>query len=200
MTTGTQRKEEYATEIARLFPRRGEWSEEDYFALPESNQIVELSNGEIIMPPPPGEPHQKASLELVTRLVNYVTAHDLGIVRYAPVAVRLWEGKIREPDVIFFRKEHADRIKGTYYEPPDLAVEIISPGSRKTDEVDKLAEYAQAGIPEYWLVDLEKKMLRVNLLREGETVYHLAATYTAGQVARSETISGFEIEVGVLLP
>lgn len=77
--------------------------------------------------------------------------------------------------------------------PPDWVAEVISPGSRTVDEVDKLADYAKAGVPEYWLVDLEAGTIRVNVLA-GES-YRLAATCEAGQTARAETIDSFTIPV-----
>ncbi len=107
-------KQVYATDIAKLFPLQGEWSEDDYFALPETNRIVELSEGQIIMPPFPGEQHQRGSIYLAAALLLFVDEQDLGIVREAPAPVRLWEGKVREPDVLFIRKEHRDRIKAQY--------------------------------------------------------------------------------------
>lgn len=190
----------YATEIASLFPVQGEWTEDDYFALPETNRIVELSDGEIIMPPmPPGDAHQKASIWLASSLLMFVDGHNLGTVRSAPLSVRLWEGKIREPDVLFVRTDHLDRIGEKYIGPPDWVAEILSPRTRKTDVVDKLKEYAQAGIPEYWMIDTKKKTVRVYVLREDEKSYTLAATYTSGQVARSETIEGFGISVDRML-
>ncbi len=86
-----------------------------------------------------------------------------------------------------FAKSTEIASKRSTYDAPDWVAEIISPGARKTDEVDKLAEYAQAGIPEYWIIDLKKKTVRVYLLPEGGKEYTLAATYTSGQAARSVT-------------
>lgn len=187
----------YTVEVAWLFPPRGHWTEDAYFSLPDTNYFVELSDGELIMPPLPGEDHQYGSIELVFWLKQHVDEHNLGIVRYAPLPVRLWEGKIREPDVLFISKDHLDRVGKQAYGPPDWVAEIISPGTRRTDEVEKLAEYAQAGIPEYWLLDPENRTIRVYRLGEG-SAYRLAATYGMGDVAKSETISGFEIRVAAL--
>ena len=57
-----QSEKTYLTQIARLFPRQGEWTEETFFMLPESNQIVELVNGEVIIMPPPRMTTIKAQL------------------------------------------------------------------------------------------------------------------------------------------
>jgi Uma2 family endonuclease len=191
METG---QEVYVTEIAKLFPPQGRWTEDEYFALPDANRIIELSDGELIMSPPPTFEHQRAVGELFYALKQHVDAGDLGTAAVAPLAIRLWEGKIREPDVMFFSRAHRDRIGGEVSGPPDWVAEVISPGTKKTDEVEKLAEYAQAGIAEYWLVDPGERTIRVYVLH-GEAAYTLAACYTAGQVARAETVEGFAVAV-----
>jgi Uma2 family endonuclease len=189
----------YALAIASLFPNQGEWTEEDYFALPETPRIVELSNGELIVNPPPTPAHQQATGNLYSALRTFVASRDLGSVLFAPVAVRLTEGRIREPDVLFVRRENLHRIGETGIDgPPDWVAEVISPGTRRTDEEDKLAEYAQARIAEYWLVDLENRTIRVFALAGSD--YHPAGAYEAGQVARSETLEGFAVKVEAIIP
>jgi Uma2 family endonuclease len=188
-------QEGYVTEIARLFPRQGEWTERDFFALPESTRPLELARGKIVMAPAPDDRHQHISGELFFALKAHVDAHQLGVVRHAPYDVRLFPGTIRQPDLVFIRSEHMDRIVGRYFDgPPDWVAEIISPGSRELDEEVKLVEYAQAGVPEYWLVDPENRTIRVYTL-QGEA-YTLTSTASSGQVAHSTTIEGFEVPVG----
>ncbi len=190
----------YVTEIAMLFPRQGQWTAGDYFALPDSNRIVELVKGELIMAPPPSIDHQRISSVLYRLLYNFVADNKLGEVLYAPLAVQLGDDHYREPDIIFVRQENRDRIKELYIDgPPDWVAEVISPGTRKADEVDKLKEYAQAGIPEYWLVDPDHRTIRVYALHGGDT-YILAGTYTEGQTARSETLVGFEVAIDQIFP
>ncbi len=185
----------YADWIAQLFPPQGKWRESDYFALPDAMQIIELSDGEITMSPTPSYRHQESVAVVGFRLRQLVEENGLGKVIIAPFAVRLWEGKIREPDVLFIRKENLDRIKSTHLDgPPDWIAEVISPGSRGTDEVDKLAEYAQAGVPEYWLLDPEDRTIRVYHL--GAAAYGLKGAYIPTQTVASVTIPGFEVQVG----
>lgn len=182
----------YSTEIARLFPPQGQWSEEDYFALPDSMQIIELSDGEIVMPAPPVPLHQQIVMRLGFALNDFARKSDLGSVYLAPVSVRLWKGKIREPDFLFIRKEHANRVHETRIEgAPDWVAEVISPGTRKTDEGQKILDYAQAGIPEYWLIDPKKETIRVYHL--ADVRYELIRTYAIAETARAETMPGFEI-------
>jgi Uma2 family endonuclease len=92
------------------------------------------------------------------------------------------------------RKERYDQIGPKYVEAPvDWIAEIISPGSRKTDTEKKLSEYAQAGIPEYWVLDSKYEMISVYVLEDG--VYILRAMYKAGDIAEAVTIPGFRIAV-----
>lgn len=190
----TASQDAYAVQLAKLFPPQGKWTEEDYFALPETNHIVEISGGVLVIPPVPTYAHQRTVGAVYSALKRHVDSHDLGTAVVSPLTVRLWEGTIREPDVLFYRKEHRDRIGERWSEPPDWVAEVVLPGTKNTDEVDKLAEYAKAGIPEYWLVDIKDMTIRVYALRGGE-VYTLVETYRAGEIARSETIAGFEVMV-----
>jgi Uma2 family endonuclease len=186
----------YLMALARLFPPQGKWTEQDYFALPQTNEHIELANGRITVSPGPDNAHQFAVEELYSALRAYAQPAELGRARFAPFDVRLFPDTIRQPDVFFIRKEHMDRVTRRFLDgPPDWVAEVISTGSRTVDEEEKLHEYAQAGVPEYWLVDPEDRSVRVYVLPEGKESYNLAATYTAEQTARSETLPGFEVPV-----
>src|SRR5688572_32856156 len=91
----------YVTWLPQLFPEQGAWTEEDYFALPDSNRIIELTNGAISMSPPPTPEHQLIADFLTFMLTGFVRQNKLGKVISSPIAVRLWQGKIREPDILF---------------------------------------------------------------------------------------------------
>lgn len=110
---------------------------------------------------------------------------------FAPLAVRLWPGKIREPDILFYTQAHSERIGELISGPPDLVVEVPSPGTRKTDRHDKFYEYAQANIAEYWIVDPEAESVEVFILDDG--VFSLLVKAGLGEKAYSQLLSGFEI-------
>lgn len=192
-------QQSYVSEVAALFPPQGEWMEADYFALPDTTRIVELSEGKITVSPPPSPRHQETVGNLYSMLRSYVEDRNLGRVFFAPIAVRLWEGKIREPDVLFVRVEHTGRVGDTFIDgPPDWVAEVISPGSRRVDEVDKVAEYAQAGVPEYWQIDPAARTIRVFVLR-GDA-YHVAGEYRADDEAVSPTLNEFRIPIDAIIP
>lgn len=187
---------ELTLEVAQLWPPRGQWTEADYFTLPDTNRYVELSEGELIMPPHPTRSHQKAVEELFVRLRTFVQDNELGEVHVAPLPVRLWPGKIREPDVLFVAREHSDRIGEQFFGAPDLVMEVTSPGTRRTDRVEKLVEYAQAGVEEYWIVDPEAQTIEVFELRQD--TYVLLDKWGVGETARSALLEGFTMAVGDL--
>jgi Uma2 family endonuclease len=179
--------------VAQLFPRQGQWTEADYFALPETNRYVELSEGRLVMPPHPTNTHQAVVGRLFRWLDEFVQERNLGVVRLAPLPVRLWPGKVREPDVLFVAREHGDRVDEQYFGPPDLVMEVMSPGTRRVDRSEKPAEYARASVAEYWIVDPSAQTVEVFVLREGS--YQLLARWSSGQIARSVLLDGFEILV-----
>ena len=179
--------------VADLFPPQGQWTEADYFALPDTNRLVELSEGRLVMPPHPTYGHQEALKRLFLRLNAFVEEKELGVVEVAPLPVRLWPGKIREPDIFFLAKEHADRVGEQVFGVPDLIIEVTSPRTREVDRGEKYFEYARAGVREYWLVDPDKRTIEVYVLRGG--VYEPLGKFSPGEGARSELLSGFEVNV-----
>lgn len=181
------------TQIAELWPRQGEWTEDAYFSLPDTNRIVELSEGEFVMPPHPTETHQRVLDALYAHMRAFVREHDLGTIRFAPLPVRLWPGKIREPDILFVAHAHANRIAEKSYGPPDLVVEVLSPGTQSVDRGEKFLEYARAGIDEYWLVDPGAQTIEVFVLK-AEAFTRLVKA-GPGEKAHSRVLGGFDVAV-----
>ena len=180
-------------EILQFFPLQGEWTEEDYFNLPETNHFVELSEGRLIIPDMPGDLHQYVVGELFSILRVFVRQNKLGQVRISPLPVKLWKGKVREPDVLFMSIEHSDRIGEAFWGIPDLAIEVLSKNNVKTDRLDKFSEYAKAGIAEYWIVDPDMQIIEVFVLKDNE--YELFGKWGIKDIAHSKLLNGLEIAV-----
>jgi Uma2 family endonuclease len=180
-----------------LFPRPGEWTEAEYFPLSDRGRIVELSNGNLEVSPLRTYLHQLILMRLSFALYAFVTQHKLGFVCIAPLPARLWPGKVREPDLMFMAATHMDRI-GKYWGVPDLTVEIISPGTEKNDRETKREEYAQAGIPEFWIIDPDSKTLEVLRHNRDTEVYDLAAQLTERDTLTSPTFPGFSLVLAEL--
>ena len=190
------RQENLTIDILRLFPRQGEWTEADYFRLPESNRIIELSEGRLIISPSPTDRHQEILLSLLILFANYVKSHRLGIVRCSPLDVRLYEGVVREPDITFMANEHRDRITDKWG-VPDLVMEILSEGTAKVDREDKYLEYQRAGVLEYWIVDPFEQSIEIYTLEHGN--YSLFGKWGTGESAKSKLLDGFEVSIDEIM-
>ena len=127
---------------------------DDIYALPEGER-AELIDGHIYYMAPPNREHQKISMELSARILEYIRSHKgKSEVYAAPFAVYLDETSDTyvEPDisVICDKNKLDDRgCKGA----PDWIIEIVSPSSKQLDYLIKLLKYQAAGVREYWIVD-----------------------------------------------
>jgi Uma2 family endonuclease len=165
-----------------------EWADEDTHA--------EWVNGEVIMTGPASRRHQEIKLFLGHLIGLYVEQRRLGRVLDAPFQMKL-ENSGREPDLLFVMTDHLARLRETYLDgPADLAVEIISPESVGRDRGEKFYEYAQVGIPEYWLIDpLHDRAEFYQLDSQGS--YQLIAPGADG-IYRSAILPGFWLRVSWL--
>ena len=147
-----------------MAPQRLKMSYEEYLDFAGDAQIVEWVGGEVIVYMPPILEHQRITFFLATLLEAFVQFFDLGTVVVAPFEVKLWpEGPSREPDVIFIDRRNLENLKEKRFEgAPDLIIEVISSGSVTEDRVRKFAEYKQAGVREYWLIDPRPRKRQVD--------------------------------------
>jgi len=181
-------------ENAQTFPVRYPCTEEEYLAL-DSNLLLEFSDGFLEVLPMPTTHHQRICAFHYNALNAWVTAHQLGEVLFAALRVRIRKGKYREPDVLFMKSEHAARIGNEYWERPDLVIEIVSEKNRRHDLETKRDEYAQAGIPEYWIVDPEEETITVLVLKSRRRTYTEHGTFPKGTEATSKLLPGFSVDV-----
>jgi Uma2 family endonuclease len=177
-----------------VIPDQGNWTEEEFLrAFPERG--YELSNGFVEVLPMPTDRHQ-AVLEFLYRAAwSFVTSRELGTVRSSGIRVRLWEEKIRQPDVTILLRENTGRNENKFWRGADLAIEVVSDDKPSRDWKVKRAEYAAAGIREYWIVDPRDRSITVLSLPDGEKVYREAGRYTEGQTAASLLLDGFRVDV-----
>jgi Uma2 family endonuclease len=183
---------EPAWEIAYLFPRQGQWTEEEFLAL-DTNYLIELDNGTIEVLPMPSLPHQRIALFLYRMLWAFVDKHGLGEVLTAPLPVRLWSMKFREPDILFLNAATRLQQVTQYVVHPDLVMEVVSPDDPDRDYEKKRQEYAQAGIPEYWIVDPFQERILVLALQDQQ--YNVYGEFQPGERAMSKLLHDFGLEV-----
>ena len=131
----------------------GKITYEEFLAWADEDTLAEWANGEVVMASPAARKHQAISVFLERLIGLYAEHRALGVVLPAPFQMKLPQSG-REPDLIFVAVAHAERLRDTYLDgPADLAVEVLSPESIGRDRGEKFYEYAQGGVPEYWLID-----------------------------------------------
>ena len=151
-----------------------EWSRRD--ALP-----AEWVDGEVYLMGTPSLFHQLLSGWLYRFLSGFVEFHDLGLM-LMPLTTRLADVPARrDHDLLFIAKPRLHLLRDNHLEgPPGLAVEIVSPDSAVRDWQTKRAEYAAAGVREYWVVDpLTREFAALSLHRKK---YRLLPTDDDGRV------------------
>lgn len=201
MTAATQ--EPYSTrapnqptwEVAHLFPPQGTWTYGDYLTL-KTNRLVELSEGYLEVLPMPTQAHQLIVMYLCRALYDFVAGGRRGMVLVAPLPIRLWEDKFRQPDIVFMLTEHAARRNNEFWDGADLVMEVISPNDPRRDVEIKRVEYARAGIPEYWIVDPRDKTVTVLVLDADRYSVHCQSGPDGS--ATSSLLVGFTVNVGAL--
>ncbi len=184
-----------AWDVALLFPPQGQWSEADYLWLDanrESKRLMEFSNGFIEVLDMPSQIHQVVIAFLYRALFQFVMARDLGTVLFAGLRVRLGPGMMREPDVVFMRRENDHRRNNDYWDGADLVMEVVST-NREHDWVTKRKEYAEAGIPEYWIVD--PSLEKITVLTLNGNRYDEHGVFGRAAMAGSVLLPGFEVAV-----
>ena len=185
-------------EVAPLLPEQGDWSEEAYLWLvSHTNKLVELSDGYIEVLPMPTPKHQKIVLLLYRILFSFIESRSLGMLLVAPLSVRLWADKFREPDLIFIFADHAHYEAEDCWNGADLVVEITSPSNSDHDLVTKRTEYARAGIPEYWIVNPQTEQITVLQLENNTYIEH--GVFNRGETASSALLEGFAVDVHAVL-
>lgn len=195
MDPNTSQLGEPVWQIARLFPPQGSWSVADYLSL-DAGRLVEFDEGCIEVLELPTVEHQRIVQYLFRVLFQVVDAASLGEVFVAPLPVRIAKNKFREPEVVFLA---ADRdLSSGYPSGADLVIEVVSDDaqSRRRDLVTKLAEYRDAGIPEYWMIDPAEEKIQLATLRDGD---YAVTAYQVGEIACSRRLPEFKLSVDAIL-
>src|SRR5690349_24778603 len=111
------------------------------------------------------------------------------MVLFAPLRLQIRADRFREPDILLMRDADDPRRQNRYWLGADLVVEIVSPDNPERDTKEKRADYAEAGIPEYWIVNPEDETITVLRLEEHE--YAEYGVFHRGDTATSALLIGF---------
>jgi Uma2 family endonuclease len=131
---------------------------------PDDGHRYEILDGVLIVSPAPSPIHQRAVLRLARILEDACPDDDLEVF-VAPLDVLLADDTVLEPDVLVARR--ADLTARNLPAPPVLAVEVLSPSTRRFDYMLKRSRFEAAGMPAYWVVDPDGPSLTAWELRDG---------------------------------
>ncbi len=176
-----------------LRPLQGSWTEEQYLKLTDHTRyLVEFTDGRIEILPMPTDKHQVILQFVFLALLAFVQPRG-GKVHFAALRLRIRDDKFREPDILLVRDAHDPRRQNRYWLGADLVVEVVSEDDPERDTVEKVGDYAEAGIPEYWIVNPLDETITVLTLTGDGYVEH--GVFRRGEQATSALLSGFAISV-----
>jgi Uma2 family endonuclease len=193
MATSQREVEEVVLE---LLPEQGGWNEDAYLWVTDhSTRLIEFSDGYLEVLPMPTDEHQLL-LKLLVRVFDQVVDALGGILLFAPLRLRLRDGKIREPDLLVLLDARDPRRQNRYWVGADLVLEVVSTDRPERDLIEKRREYEQAGITEYWIVNPLNRTITVLFLRDGTYAEH--GIFTPGAVAKSVLLPAVAVRVSDL--
>ena len=140
------------------------WTVEEFYKLPDDDgKRREIIAGELYVTPTQGPPHQLVLMSFLGPMYRFVEReHDLGWLCMGPLDVLFAEGDFLEPDIVIERNERRSIIGERGVEAaPDLIVEIVSDDTAERDRGIKRERYARYAVPEYWVVDPERRTVEV---------------------------------------
>jgi Uma2 family endonuclease len=129
-------------------------------ALPDDGNRYELFDGELLVTPPPTYLHQRTISVLLAVVAPYVKRHALGEVLASPADLQLGGQQLAQPDLFVLPPmPGTGAAEWSAIPNPILVVEILSPSTARHDRLVKRRRYQRTGIPEYWVVDLDGRLV-----------------------------------------
>jgi Uma2 family endonuclease len=162
---------------------------EEFFALGETSENYELVDGVVSMSPRPGSRHQ-AVLWLISHQFSEF-AGATGCRFFPEVDLVLGRGLVYTPDLMCFGPDRVSGFPARLDVPPDLIIEVLSPGNKEFDLTRKKDDYGRFGVPEYWTVDPADARVRCFRVHDGR----LDEVQVSGHSLVSTAIAGFVLDL-----
>jgi Uma2 family endonuclease len=168
---------------------------DELLAMPDDGWRYELVKGELIRIAPAGFQHGEVAMNIGAPLHEYVKRNNLGRVYAAETGFILTQDPdtVRAPDAAFIRRDRVEkvrRVKGYGIGPPDLAVEVVSPGDTVREVTAKAAEWLEAGARMVWVVS--PKLRTVTIYR---SLTDIAVITEKDTLDGGDVVPGFQIPV-----
>ena len=184
----------YDGEIIRdLDALQGLWTVEQYLRLTDdSNRLLEFTNGTLEVLPMPTDKHQDILQFMFLTFHTWLFRRG-GKVQFAVLRLQIREGMYREPDLLALLDASDPRRQNAYWLGADIVMEVVSPDNPERDTVTKRIDYAEAHIPEYWIVNPLDETITVLRLAGEEYLEH--GVFRRGETATSSLLKGLTIAV-----
>ncbi|HEV3454943.1 MAG TPA: Uma2 family endonuclease [Thermoanaerobaculia bacterium] len=174
---------------------------DDLELLPNDGKRHEIIDGEHFVTPSQTPRHQDVAGRIYFHISVYLRQHPLGWVYLAPVDVVLSPIDVVVPDLLFISNERrsiltAENVQGA----PDLVIEVLSDGTRRTDEVLKRKLYERFGVVEYWVADPEVDRSRI--YRSEDDIFGRAVELSAeaGDSLTTPLLPGLAVPLAEIFP
>lgn len=179
-------------------PEHHQLTQRDLDYTPDDGNLYEVIDGELFVTPFPGYAHQQVVSELFFRLSVHVRERRLGSVFSSGLKVVLDEPSGVGPDLVYISAENmANMREDGFYGAPDLVIEVTST-KPQLDRYVKFNKYARSGIPNYWLVDPERRKVEAFALA-GDRYRRVAELERTGEF-QPALFPGLSIDVETLFP
>ena len=135
------------------------WTTDMVRALPDDGLRYELLNGELLVSPAPSLRHQAVLRNLFVLIEPYVRMHKIGWIYWSPADIELSPGNISQPDLFVVPNSREEPTSWSEIRDLLLVIEALSPTTARNDRLKKRPWYQTAGIPEYWIVDIDSRLV-----------------------------------------
>jgi Uma2 family endonuclease len=132
---------------------------------------------------------------------SYLAAHPVGQIFLAPLDVVFSQFDVVEPDLLFVSNARRQVIRyKNVAGSPDLAIEVLSPGTRRTDEGAKRRLYERFDVLEYWLVDPRLKTVKTYRRSKAEAPFERAALHAleTEETFTSSLLPGLSVDLSAI--
>jgi Uma2 family endonuclease len=128
-------------------------------AMPEDGNRYEVVHGELLVTPAPRPWHQVVLDRLRFELSLYLRDHVVGYLVSSPADISWGPDILVQPDLFVVPMDEIRTLDWTKMKNLLLTVEVLSPSSKRADRFTKRRLYQEVGIPLYWIVDADEKLV-----------------------------------------
>jgi Uma2 family endonuclease len=182
-------------------PSSVKFTYDDFVNFPDDGKRHEIIAGEHYVTPSPNTKHQAVVGNLHLSIAAYLKARQVGYVFMAPFDVLFSDLDVVEPDLLYVSKARLDVLTTAHVRgAPDLCVEVLSIGTRRTDEITKRKLYERFGVEEYWVVDPDLDAIKI-YRRAADSTFVRAAELSAehDDVLTTPLLPGWSAQLSEIL-